>query len=132
MAELIKWAFSTAAVDGPTLSDSGTFTVDVYDKTSAVIEVGKFADIAILPDVSKAVTLVVIKADYYGTGPKFINYKQVDHDTTPVNLDAPIMMLGASASTFPKKLTTLRFTNDTDKPVTIEILIGRKEISQKP
>ena len=125
MAELIEWSFSATAVNGPSLSGSGVMTVDVYDKTSVLIDTGKFADVDILPNESTAVTAVVIKADQYGTNTKFITYKQNKDDANPVNLDAPVILLGATASRFPKKLTTLRFTNDTEKPVTIQILIGR-------
>jgi len=125
MAEQIEWSFSATAVNGPSLSGSGATPVDVYDKTSVLIDAGKFADVDILPNESTAVTVVVIKADQYGTPHKFITYKQDKDDASPVKLDAPVIMLGATASRFPKKLTTLRFTNDTDKPVTIQILIGR-------
>ena len=124
MAESVTWSTSFTVLLGPRVVQSGTLTVDAYDKISVQLDAGA-ADVNV--DVQPSVTvgdvrLLVITASSYEAG---VSYS-ADGGTTTTVLDGPLALIGAGAITLlANPPQVLQFDNPGADPVSVDILVGR-------
>jgi len=128
----ISFSFLAQVSGGPQLSvASPTLTVKAYDMIQQTLDppVGGAGPVPVDVGFPNATVpqLVAIVASQYSSDPvKHVSY-EVGGAAPPRQLDAPHLFLGTGAASFlgnpaPNKLT---FTNASDAPVTVQILVGR-------
>lgn len=132
MSEKINWTLNVQVVGGPKMSASQTVTVDAYDKIQVTVGVGaqESKTVEVQPGPAGRVQFLLISSDQYGDNGDKLTYKVNDAVNPPIKLDAPqlligdgaVGLLGAAPGAGP---ATLHFANGLDKPVNIEILVGR-------
>lgn len=127
MSESIKWSIDIQATGGPKLGLSGYQKPEAYGKINVNVEAGvKDLKIALQPDVKNQMELLVITSDTYSDKISYKVNKKSGDEVRKVMLDGPHVLIGKGAvSLLDLAPASLFVTNDSDKTVTIEVLVGR-------
>lgn len=125
MPESITWSTSVVVQLGPRLVQTGTLTVDAYDKINVRLDAGATdIDVDVQPSGTAGdVQILLLTASSYPAG---VTYS-ADAGATTATLDGPLTLIGAGAVTLladPPQV--LRLTNPAADPVDVEILVGRR------
>ncbi|MDJ0717760.1 MAG: hypothetical protein QNJ54_26655 [Prochloraceae cyanobacterium] len=99
--------------------------VEAYDKIENKLSKGE-TKIAVQPENNEASFLLIKSSDYDPSGKLTYKPRGFEASPPPIHLDKPQIYLGAGAiSSLLKDVTIITFTNNLDKEVSIEILVGR-------
>lgn len=128
MAENIKCQFLAQVAGGPLLSAASELQVEGYDKLSFTLKPKGASSVPVAPKTSQLLLVVVIASPYPAPGQN-LSYTTSDGNNIP--LDAPHIFMGAGAIKLLGSLEKVDFSNETDKDVLIEILIGRQSTQAK-
>ena len=123
MAEQIEWSFNARLVDGPSISYSGKFDVEAYDKFEIEIDAsaGPAVDKAVDVQPGGGVQFLLITASAYDPP---LTY-EVDGGATH-DLDAPVALVGSGAvNAFSATQNQIEFHNVHTEARTVEMLVGR-------
>jgi hypothetical protein len=125
MSEKINWNFSAQALKGPAISGAGSLDVEGYEKKDFRITKSGGTHPVTMTGFG-AVSLLIISSDSYDP---LITYTGIPElAITTCELDGPHIFMGKVASDFLNADTVITFTNNTDKDVEIQILVGRKTV----
>jgi len=122
----ISWAFNAAVAGGPQISLANTppIKVDAYDLVTATLAASKKNIVVNIQPSGTAgdVVLLALSSDAYD---KTVTY---DPGGGAQKLDGPVLLVGPGAvgllgATPPKSMS---FDNGLAKPVTVQVLVGRK------
>ena len=131
MVVKVAWSFYVTIENGPSMNLADSINTEAYDKISVKID-SNDADkkVAIQPGEADKIDFLCIKSDYYGPNPpeagKIITYKC--DAGSPITLDQAHVLIGTSLVKLLQNLKTLSFTNKTENPANIEVLIGRRAV----
>lgn len=117
MGEKINWNYVAQALNGPSISASGSVDVDAYDKIEVTVPDTTTQAVNLVP--AGTVSLLVINP---ASPDAKLTYKVGGND---VPLDGPQVLIGAGAVGLLGGATSLSFTNKTGADAIIDILVGR-------
>lgn len=117
MGEKINWNYVAQALNGPSISASGSVDVDAYDKIEVTVPDTTTQAVNLAP--AGTVSLLVINP---ASPDAKLTYKVGGNDVT---LDGPQVLIGAGAVGLLGGATSLSFTNKTGADAVIDILVGR-------
>jgi hypothetical protein len=130
MTETVTLNLNLSIRDGPAIRLAKTFTTEAYDKVS--VQIPKDAedkDVVVQPSEKGKIDFLCITSEndqYHQDDTKKLIYK-VGAGTKEIKLDGAHVLIGASLiDLLGGKPEKLKFTNKTDEPVNISILVGRK------
>lgn len=129
MAERLSWVLQARISGGPQMRVVQQVEIEAYDKLTFEIpkkegSTAGEATVLIQPGTSQQVRFLLITASAYVQD---LTYNSGDQ---AIVLDAPQLFSGAGAvGLLEQAPNTLKFSNSSDKPVTIEILVGRAATS---
>lgn len=122
----LSWNLNAEVQNGPKIAVAQTLAIESYDKTEVTIPPKTDTPVHIPGEVQ----FLALVADRYG---KDLTYKVSGGPANAIELDSPLILAGAGAvGLLGSAPTTLTFTNMLDdgktnpKPVTVQILVGRK------
>jgi hypothetical protein len=123
MPSSINWTLSAQVVGGPKVIASGPTVAEAYDFIDVTIPNSPdTVEVEVQPS-SGRVTFLMITSDNYHESD--ISYT-VDAETTVIRLDSPQLFVGAGVmALFGGGPGSLIFTNTTNDPANIRILVGR-------
>lgn len=129
----IATTISVAVPKGPTINAQQTIEVEGYDKVE--LSVPKKADggkivATVQPGGAGAVRLLVVTADPAGPDVKY-GWGDPPKDAT-LPLDGPQVVVGAGLADKLGPMKQIMVTNDTDKPVAVEVLVVRRAVDGTP
>lgn len=125
MAQKIVLRTNVAVAGGPTLQVNWPAEVEVVTKCAVEVPADSSAfDVSLPLDSGNDVELFVLTCNEYDAG---LTYTVDGGGAVDLKVDGPHVLIGTGATgllgTAPTKLT---FTNNTDNPVKIDILVGRQ------
>jgi len=134
VVEKVAWNFNISIEKGPSMSLADSFETEAYDKISVQIEAGaNDKSVAIQPSALDKINFICIKSNQYGPDPpdvtKTITYKCGNGD--PITLDQAHVLIGTSLIGLLQNVQTFKFTNTTDDPADIEVLLGREAFKEE-
>jgi hypothetical protein len=127
MSEKVKWTLNVNVLNGPTISESDTLTIDAYDKIEVVVAAGAASeDIQIQPGDAGQVQFLLISSDQYSEDLSYsVNAAEADPGNR-IKLDTLQLLIGDGAvGLLSQPPNTFFFYNQTDKDASIQILVGR-------
>lgn len=118
MAEQMLWSVMVKAGNGPTVSASGSFDVDAYDKLTVTVAAGASQVVELGPATAGSIRCLVISPA--------VPDEQLSYDVggTDVALDEAQFLLGGAVG-LAGDPTSLTFSNGTAADAEIEILVAR-------
>src|SRR5262245_60064310 len=130
MAEKIIWTLNVQVAGGPKVSTSQTVEVEAYEKIDTVIPQkgpkGNPVSVQRAPQDSM-VSFLLITSDQYNDN---LSYK---YNGQEIKLNAPQLFIGDSATTLFNKMSgKIEITNNLDKDISINILVGRTAKIENP
>ena len=130
MPERINWSVKIHVDGGPELSAAGATDVEAYDKLTVTIPAADetaagSAVVQVQPGGAPQVEFLLVSASEYGDP---LTYTVDSGD--PIQLDAPQLLMGSGAvSLLGAAPNTFSFSNTSDQPVVVTILVGRNAIT---
>lgn len=110
-----------------TSSATHTVEAEAYDRIDVTVPTGtpNTATVEVQPGAAGQVQLLLVTASAYpeDAGTAQLTYA-VDGGTS-IDLDAPLLMVGAGTIGLLGDVNEIVFTNDSDEPVDVSILVGR-------
>ncbi len=128
MPENVNWTAAIQVTDGPALKTGGNLALDSYSKVQVTLE-NEVEQKVNLRVADSDIILLFVRADQYGDPSDAatallyrVNNQAVDKNEI---VEMPIFLLGkAGVSLLTPGLQSLTFTNNTGKPVTLDIVVG--------
>jgi len=126
LPEKISWTVNVQIQAGPKASVTGSTEVDAYDKLAVTLDAGAAdVDVDVQPGAAGQVRFLMIHASAYSED---VTYS-ADGGATSAVLDGPQVLIGTGAvGLLPQAPQTLRFSNNTADPVTVDIIAGRSAV----
>lgn len=111
-----------------TSSATHTIEAEAYDRIDVTVPTGapNTATVQVQPGGAGQVQLLLVTASAYpadGTGAAQLTYA-VDGGSS-IDLDAPLLVVGSGAVGLLGDVNEIVFTNDSDEPIDVSILVGR-------
>lgn len=123
----LTWSMTVLVSGSSSISISrAPIAVEATDRIEVLIAPGDTAKVVeIQPGVATAVHALLVTSTGYGSHLTFV-VSDGTTDSSAVTLDSPQVFSGGSIAVFGVAPRRLKFTNSsTDKPATVEILVGR-------
>lgn len=123
MPSTINWTLSSQVVGGPKIISSSSTAVEAYDLIDVSIDASPdTVEVEVQPSSGRVTYLMITSDNYHESD---LSYT-VDADTTVIILDSAQLFVGAGImALFGGGPGSLIFTNTTDQPANIKILVGR-------
>ncbi|HVK39997.1 MAG TPA: hypothetical protein VNA88_15805 [Candidatus Kapabacteria bacterium] len=123
MPSTINWTLNAQVVGGPKVITSDSTPVEAYDFINVTIPSSPdTVEVEVQPSAGR-VTFLMITSDIYHESD--LSYT-VDAETTVIRMDSPQLFVGAGImALFGGGPGSLIFTNTTNEPANIRILVGR-------
>lgn len=129
MATTLKATLRVDIDGASSLSATHTIGAEAYDRIDVTVPTGSpnTATVEVQPGSAGQVQLLLITASAYpddGSGTHQLTY-EVDSSGSSIDLDAPLLVVGTGAVGQLGAVNEIVFTNASDDPVDVSILVGR-------